>query len=303
MWLQDREELEYQLPSDATPYKAKATSRFDTPEFTAIFGSALRFSRILRGVAVVFSRQGYEADLKQIAQAKASDCVEALCNRPCKSVGQRSIDQMAYAGDVPENLRKALRQVLFAQVNVPFTDGYRRNLRHEGHNLNGVHGPLKIFMTANFADVYSPILLSMILADGDGNPVVESIEAPWPANLSKQRPDMCTLQEMHRLVAKSPRMQAKFWLLMDGLVDRYLLGISQSFVGTHSTCSVHFRSFEDDFCSSGEPGLAGFAEDELAPLEAQARGFAHAHRKIYGVPRALGSRSLPPVPRLQCCKV
>ena len=45
-WLQDREELEYHLPSDTVPYKARATSRFDTPEFTAIFGSVLRLSLI-----------------------------------------------------------------------------------------------------------------------------------------------------------------------------------------------------------------------------------------------------------------
>ena len=49
---------------------------------------------------------------------------------------QRGLDQLAYAPDVPEDLRKALRQVLFAQVKVPFTGGYRRKLRHEGHNLN-----------------------------------------------------------------------------------------------------------------------------------------------------------------------
>ena len=46
-WLQDREELEYQLPSDAVPYRARATSRFDTPECTAIFGSVLRHTLIL----------------------------------------------------------------------------------------------------------------------------------------------------------------------------------------------------------------------------------------------------------------
>ena len=79
-----------------------------------------------------------------IAKASATDCVEALC-RPdaAKPDRQRSLDQLAYAPSVPENLRKALRQVLFAQVNVPFTDGYRRGLRHEGHNLNAVHGPLR----------------------------------------------------------------------------------------------------------------------------------------------------------------
>ena len=83
-----------------------------------------------------------------IAKASSEDGVEALC--AAAPDRQRSLDQLAYAPNVLENLRKALRHVLFAQVNVPFTDGYRRNLRHEGHNLNAVHGPLKIFMIANF---------------------------------------------------------------------------------------------------------------------------------------------------------
>lgn len=124
-WLQDREELEYSLPSDAVPYKARATSRFDTPEFTAMFGSVLRHMLILRGVGTVFRRQGYEADLKQIAKASPEDCVEALCGGPraagpgaakkasaAKPDRQRGLDQLASAPDVPENLRKAVRQVL-----------------------------------------------------------------------------------------------------------------------------------------------------------------------------------------------
>ena len=145
-WLQDREELEYHLPSDAVPYRAKATSRFDSPECTAIFGSVLRHALILRGVGTVFRRQGYEADLKAIAKARPEDCVQALCNSS-QATGHkapqgvsganldrhRGLDQLAYAPDVPENLRTALKQVLFAQVKVPFTDGYRRKLRHEGH--------------------------------------------------------------------------------------------------------------------------------------------------------------------------
>ena len=127
-WLQDREELEYSLPSDAAPFKARTTSRFDTPEITAIFGSVLRHVLILRGVSTVFRRQGYEADVRQIAKASAADCVEALCGvsrttgqqasgsvSAAKPARQRGIDQLAYAPDVPENLRKALRQVLFRQ--------------------------------------------------------------------------------------------------------------------------------------------------------------------------------------------
>ena len=131
---------------------------------------------------------------------------------------QRGLDQLAYAPDVPENLRTALKQVLFAQVKVPFTDGYRRKLRHEGHNLNAVHGPLKLFVTANFADVYSPVMLSMVLGGSAGNLVADPVEASW-ADLATQCPDMCTLQEMHRRVAACPRTHAKCGLWMASRTD------------------------------------------------------------------------------------
>ena len=81
-WLQDREELQYDLRSDTTPYKARERSRFDTPEITAIFGTVLRHLLILCGVGAVFRRQGYEADLNMIAKASAADWLHAiLCSR------------------------------------------------------------------------------------------------------------------------------------------------------------------------------------------------------------------------------
>lgn len=112
MWLQDREELEYSLPSDSAPYKARATSRFDTTEFTAIFGCVLRHMLILRSVGAVFSRKGYETDLKQIAKANTEDCIEALCGNSRKPgrhaakrrsveklACERCLDQLAYVPD------------------------------------------------------------------------------------------------------------------------------------------------------------------------------------------------------------
>ena len=111
MWLQDREELEYSLPSDSAPYKARATSRCVT-EFTAIFGCVLRHMLILRSVGAVFSRKGYETDLKQIAKANTEDCIEALCGnsrKPGRHAAKRSsvekpacercLDQLAYVPD------------------------------------------------------------------------------------------------------------------------------------------------------------------------------------------------------------
>lgn len=98
---------------------------------------------------------------------------------------------------------------------------------------------------------------------------------------------------MHRRVAASPRTQAKFWLLMDDLVDQYLLGIEHFYVGTHHNARlVNYQVIEDDYCSSGELGLAGFAINEEEPCEAQARGFTHGHRKVYGIPEPFGPEML-----------
>ena len=55
---------------------------------------------------------------------------------------------------------------------------------------------------------------------------------------------------------------------------------------------INFNAIEDDYCSSAELGLAGFAVDELEPCEAQARGFTHGHRKVYGVPEPAGPEVL-----------
>ena len=239
----------------------------------------------------MFRWQGFEADLKAIAKARPQDYVQVLCSAG-KPDRHRGLDQLAYAPDVPENLRTALKQVLFSQVKVPFTDGYRRKLRHEGHNLNAVHGPLKLFVTGNFADVYSPVMLSMVLGDSDGNPVADPAEVS-SVDLATQCPDMCTLREMHRRVAASPRTQAKLWLLMDDLVDQYLLGIERFYVGAHHNAQLlDYRVREDDYCSSGELGLAGFAINEEEPCEAQARGFNHGHRKVYGIPEPMGPEML-----------
>ena len=43
---------------------------------------------------------------------------------------------------------------------------------------------------------------------------------------------------------------------------------------------------EDDLCSNGFCGLAGFAAALLKVIEAQLRGFAHGHGKIHSVPDA-----------------
>eukprot|EP00973_Karenia_brevis_P080023 11102490-Karenia_brevis.AAC.1 len=86
-----------------------------------------------KGVKMAFSRQGYEADIKLMSQANPEHCVEALTGTSFKN---EPLDRLAYNEAIPPALRALLKQVMIATVNVPFTDGYKRQLRHESHNLN-----------------------------------------------------------------------------------------------------------------------------------------------------------------------
>ena len=54
--LLDREELSYTLPTDSKAYVPRSRSRFDTPEFVAIFGDTMRRERIFKGANVAFKR-------------------------------------------------------------------------------------------------------------------------------------------------------------------------------------------------------------------------------------------------------
>ena len=61
--LPDREELEYQLDSDATSYRAKSQSRFDTPEHAIVFGDTLRRLLLFKGTRMALRRKGFQKDV------------------------------------------------------------------------------------------------------------------------------------------------------------------------------------------------------------------------------------------------
>ena len=76
-----------------------------------------------------------------------------------------------------------------------------------------------MFATYNYADNYSLVILKL-LYDYDGD-----------IDLMSDAPSMPPLREMQRLVAQSPRAQQKFFMLMDDVVDKHLVGIEDSYVG------------------------------------------------------------------------
>ena len=285
--LPSREELEYHLDSDATAYKALSKSRFDTPEHIIVMGDTLRRLALFRGTRMALKRQGFQKDVKLIANATEAQCVAALtvsAGQP-GDVRNASMEALSHNEKLALELRTALRQVLISTKDVPLTDGYKRNLRHDSHNLNVAEGTLAVFATFNFADTYSPLLFQLVRGGASG--MVEHLGEDIACRLTDDAPDMPSLQQMHSLIAQSPRAQAKFFLLMDDIADIYFMGMDQSFIGRHHVQQTfHHKHREDQLASTAIPSLGGYGVAELEPFESQERGFQHGHRKVYTIPKS-----------------
>ena len=93
---------------------------------------------------------------------------------------------------------------------------------------------------------------------------------------------MPSLRRMHEIVAANPRAQAKFLLLMSELHYRYILGIERLHIGRITLAQPRVPT-HDSVASSLQPSIDPGATDVQAPLESQARGFAHAHGKGHSI--------------------
>ena len=287
-YLTMREELEYSLDTDKDDpliagdcYKAPAQSRWNTPDFIAIFADVVRKARILTTTKHMWEGNGgkWRGDIQTICKATVSQFEEL--STIMSRYGQESMaDMMRMASEhklLP--LFKALQYVTFQTANIPMTQGYKMSLRHLGFAMNIYDGPLSIFLTTNFADMYSPITVTLM--NGAGEPLGKR-----EVNLLDDEPDMPTLQTMHRALAKHPMLQVDLFLLMDSLVHTELLCMN-AFLGEYrySSCPHRGPPQEDDFASTLQIGIAELPRAALKPLEAQGRGFTHGHEKIISVPR------------------
>ena len=150
-------------------------------------------------------------------------------------------------------MQKTLQHMLMHTASAPLTEGNKQAIRHMGQALNTRFGAFSAFFTTNFADTYH--VLTKVLAQGAHEPL-----GPRPVNLFQDAPPMPTSQEMHRIVAAAPMVQANLFLLLDALVHNHLLGARRVFLGKRRY-NVNYRwerepYVEDDFSSSGTAGLA-----------------------------------------------
>ena len=297
-YLLEREELEYALASDVTPYQARPMSRWDCPEFVMLFASTLRSLKLLRAAKLSFldgdKSKAFRADLKAIAESKAEDFEKVLeHNRGMNAHSLLGALQSPQVRKLNQPVHTALKSLLMQTATVPLTEGNKMKIRQQSFAMSYYFGSLKLFMTTNFADTYSPIIMQLYetsAADGADNDAArqERRLGEVRTNLFRDNPEMPTLQRMHQLVARHPTLQANLFLLMERLVITELLCIQGAFIGNFQLGSLEQApgryEVEDEYASNGEPGLANFTTSMIEPLEAQGRGFAHGHKKLTGVP-------------------
>ena len=150
-------------------------------------------------------RKGFQRDVRLIANTSSDRCVRVLQTSAGQPGDVRNATMEALSNDekIDLELKTALRQVMISTKDVPLTDGYKRNLRHESRNLNVTEGALVVFATFNFADTYSPLLFQVVRGGADGS--VEHIGDDIVCHLTDDAPNMPSLQQMHQLIAQSPR--------------------------------------------------------------------------------------------------
>ena len=171
------------------------------------FGDTLRRLLLFRGTRMALKRKGFQKDVKLIANSTSEQCIAALKSSAGQPGEVRNANMEALSNNekIALELRTALRQVLISTKDVPLTDGYKRNLRHESHNLNIAEGALVVFATFNFADNYAPLLFQLVRGGSDGS--VEHIGEDIVCRLTDDAPNMPSLQQMHQLRAQAPRAQ------------------------------------------------------------------------------------------------
>eukprot|EP00969_Alexandrium_andersonii_P033777 1476327-Alexandrium_andersonii.AAC.2 len=153
-YLLEREELEYALPTDSADplipggcYRAPTQSRWNTPEFMAVFADTLRKQAILTTTQHMWKgrRRQWAVDIKTICGARVEhfEKLAAILARH----GQQSLAQITHAAAQHklQPLLKALQYVTYQTANIPLTQGYKVGLRQLGYGLNVYDGPLSIF--------------------------------------------------------------------------------------------------------------------------------------------------------------
>ena len=188
--------------------------------------------------------------------AKPRDSIGSACSRP----------------GMPAKGKTALRTLLLSTSDVPGTEGRKTALRFDGHGNNLKFGASSFFVTPNFADTYSPLVVQ--LHEGPGKRSHLDIREARASGITGAEPVMPPLERMHQIVAADPRAQAKFFLLMTELHYRFIIGLERLHVGG-MVLAKQAAITQDEVAASMQPCVAPGTIEVQAPFEAQGWGFVH----------------------------
>ena len=111
------------------------------------------------------------------------------------------------------------------------SDAHRTTLRHVSRAYTDLFGPPLIFTTVNPSDTRSVVVKLMY----DGADV-----ATWRIELNKEAPEMYSIDEMNRVVARDPVAMAEFFDMILRLFLHHVVGVSPDLHadGVASSCGV-----------------------------------------------------------------
>ena len=136
-----------------------------------MFANILRRMTTSQSVSAALRREGFQQDEKAIASVSSEQLLQmtvGMSGEPCNHT--RDGGAVQPRTKTPAAVESALRNLMFSTATVPLTDGYKMKLRHIGHAMNILFGPLTTFSTHNFADTYSPLLRVLCEGHGLGGP-------------------------------------------------------------------------------------------------------------------------------------
>ena len=167
---------------------------------------------------------------------------------------------------MPAKVKTALRTLLLSTSDVPGTEGRKTALRFDGHGNNLEFGASSFFVTPNFADTYSPLVVQLHEGPGKRSHLdIRGAKVVRASGITGAEPIMPPLERMHQIEAADPRAQAKFFLLMTELHYRFLIGLERLHIGRMSLVRQAVTT-QDEVAASLQPSIAPGTTDVQSPM-------------------------------------
>ena len=215
-------------------------------------------------------RSGFHYKLERICNA-SSDMIAAAID----CVGENaSIRRVLLSPQCDPLLKEALSELMVFTTEVVGSDGARARLRHEQNGYGLAFGPSCGFLTPNFADVRSPLV---VLLHGGG------LQERYEINLLDECPRMPSAREMLQLVAEDPVAQARYFILSLRLFCEHVLGSGPVDELLRHNGWREASAFPDGFAASCMGGAFGMLAAFHGPIEEQARLSLHPHALLWPI--------------------